>query len=163
MLSVGSALALGPVLDTETDQQAFLVGVSRDGPLPTPTLTPTPTATATPTATPTAEAITSWPRVLNESQMRSLYAQAGVPSDWVEPMLTIAWCESRYTTDALGDSSGSLGIHQLWSGWFSRAGYATSQWSDPVVNTKVALYVREELGRFGGSGGWTCANMNGIH
>lgn len=162
---MGCLLALGALYanhtlaeePTEPPYRVPVYGIARDGPLPTPTETAVPTVTPTPAPPP------SWPTVLNESEMRSLYAHAGVPAEWVEPLLTIAWCESRYRTDAVGDTGASLGLHQLWSGWFSRAGYSVSQWSDPVVNTKVALYVREQLGRFGGSGGWTCSGLNGIY
>lgn len=164
LAGVGSALALGPNLQID-EQRKVIPGIAHDGPAPTATPTPTPTVTPTPqpTPTPVPTVPTSWPAQLTASEMRELYAYAGVPAAWVEPLLTIAWCESRYRPNAQGDGSGSLGLHQLWSGWFSRAGYSTSQWADPVVNTKVALYVREQLGRFGGSGGWTCANIHGIY
>ena len=51
---------------------------------------------------------------------------------------------------------------QLWRGWFHSAGFDGEAWSDPVVNARTALYVRLVRGRFGGRGGWSCADHLGI-
>lgn len=117
---------------------------------------------ATPVPIPTPVPASSSPGQLSESEMRALYAEAGVPPEWVEPMLIIARCESNFRPGAIGDSGNSLGLHQLWRGWAHAAGYVPDDLMDPLINTKVALYVRETRGRFGGSGGWTCAGLNGI-
>lgn len=95
---------------------------------------------------------------LTETEMRALLAEAGAPAEWIAPMLTIAWCESKYSPGAVGDSGNSLGLYQLWSGWF----YAGEDPYDPLTNARVAVRVREIRGRFGGGGGWSCATNNGI-
>jgi len=102
-----------------------------------------------------------------------VYAAAGVPSTWQKDMADIAFCESsggRDTVNLLaeGDSGNSVGFHQIgksrpgWDGWFIPAGLNEEMWSDPLVNTRAALYIREYRGRFGGAGGWTCADLLGI-
>jgi plasmid stability protein len=95
---------------------------------------------------------------LTEAEMRALLAEAGAPAEWVPDMLTIAWCESHYSPGAVGDSGNSLGLFQLWSGW-ARPG---EDLFDPLTNARVAVRVREIRGRFGGGGGWSCADLNGI-
>lgn len=95
---------------------------------------------------------------LTEAQMRALLVEAGAPAEWTAPLLTIAWCESFYRPWVTGDSGNSLGLFQLWSGWF-RAGEDPF---DPLTNARVAVRVRETRGRFGGGGGWSCADLNGI-
>lgn len=95
---------------------------------------------------------------LTAEQVDAVYAAAGVPEAWVEPLRTIAWCESKYSPGAVGDSGNSLGMHQLWTGWFREG----EDPFDPVTNTRVSLRIRETRGRFGGGGGWTCATLNGI-
>jgi plasmid stability protein len=95
---------------------------------------------------------------LTEAEMRALLAEAGAPAEWVPDMLTIAWCESHYSSGAVGDSGNSLGLFQLWSGW-ARPG---EDLFDPLTNARVAVRVREIRGRFGSTGGWTCATNNGI-
>lgn len=95
---------------------------------------------------------------LTEAEMRALLAEAGAPAEWIAPMLTIAWCESKYSPGAVGDSGNSLGLFQLWAGWF----YGGEDPYDPLTNARVAVRVREIRGRFGGGGGWSCADLNGI-
>lgn len=73
----------------------------------------------------------------------------------------IVRCESNYNPNAIGDNGSSLGLFQLWRGWFTDS--EITSWSDPITNSKVALRVYQTRGRFGGSGGWTCANILGIH
>lgn len=95
---------------------------------------------------------------LSEAEFRAVLALAETPAEWVEPMVVIAWCESRFSPYAIGDSGSSLGIMQLWSGWFADG----EAHFDPLTNVRVALRVRETRGRFGGQGGWSCADRNGI-
>jgi hypothetical protein len=49
---------------------------------------------------------------------------------------------------------------QMWYGWASKAG--VTNLLDPVENLIAAKYVREVRGRYGGGGGWTCADKLGI-
>lgn len=125
---------------------------------------------ALPPAPVQAVSAASYGEQLTEAKMRALYAEASVPLEWVEPLLAIAFCESGFwwegqrwwQANAVGDGGASLGVHQIWTGWFAAAGYSLDEWSNPLINTKVALYVRATRGRFGGGGGWTCATILGI-
>lgn len=99
---------------------------------------------------------------LTEAEMRAVLAEAGAPETWINPMLSIAYCESRHRPFAVGDGGNSLGLFQLWTGWFPAAGYSVADAFDPVVNARVALYVRQVRGRWGGGGGWSCADLWGI-
>lgn len=94
--------------------------------------------------------------------VRSIMSLAGVPAEWWPEFEAIAWCESRWRPDAIGDGGSSVGMWQLWRGWFHSAGFDGEAWSDPVVNARTALYVRLVRGRFGGRGGWSCADHLGI-
>lgn len=120
-------------------------------PTPIPTrVPPTPTPRPAPVQ---AAAVGFDPRTVLESV---------APAEWVEPLLAIGACESGYRAGAVGDSGQSLGWLQIWRGWFPSFGYAESQAFDPVVNATVAVLIREQRGRFGGAGGWTCADKLGI-
>lgn len=99
---------------------------------------------------------------LSDDEMDAVLTAAGVPVEWWEDFRAIAWCESSWRRDAVGDGGMSLGIWQLWRGWFPRADLDITHWADPVTNARTALYVREVRGRFGGAGGWTCADKLGI-
>jgi hypothetical protein len=96
------------------------------------------------------------------AEVERIMAAAGVPPEWRGQFAAIAWCESRWRRDAVGDGGSSLGMWQLWRGWFDRAGIDLTYWADPVANARVAIYVRQSRGRFGGGGGWTCAGLLGI-
>ena len=100
---------------------------------------------------------------LTEAEMRALLAEAGAEAEWIESFLAIAWCESKHSPGARGDGGASLGLYQLWTGWAPAAGYAVDDLYEPLINTKVAVYVRTVRGRFGGGGGWTCAGILGIY
>jgi len=99
---------------------------------------------------------------LSEAEMDALLEVTGWPVEWRVEAKAIAWCESRYRPEAVGDGGNSLGLFQLWYGWFAPAGYSVEQAYDPVTNSRVALYVRTTRGRWGGGGGWSCAGLNGI-
>lgn len=100
----------------------------------------------------------AWPEQLSPEQLDQVYALAGVPGEWRADLAAIAACESRLRPGAVGDGGNSLGLHQLWTGWFA----VGEDPMDPVTNARVALRVREVRGRFGGGGGWTCADLLGI-
>ena len=97
-----------------------------------------------------------------DAQMRAWLTEAGAPEEYIEPMIAIGMCESRGSPEAIGDGGNSRGWLQLWTGWFPDAGYSLDQWTDPVVNAAVGVHVREVRGRFGGVGGWSCADHLGI-
>ena len=101
-------------------------------------------------------------------EFRALVRAAGASEEWTELLLQICLCESSGGTGLLwpgetGDGGSSLGMCQLWSGWFPAAGYDKAQWYVPGVNAATAVYVREVRGRFGGQGGWSCADILGIY
>lgn len=124
-------------------------------PLPLPP--PTPSAVGAATARVNAQGGS-----LTEAEVVAVLRAAGAPEDWIPDMVAISWCESRHSPYAVGDSGNSLGMWQLWSGWFRAAGYSADQYAEPLVNARVALHVRETRGRFGGGGGWSCADLLGI-
>lgn len=99
-----------------------------------------------------------WPAQLSREELERVYELAGAPVEWREEMARISWCESKWSPGAVGDAGNSLGLHQMWAGW-ARDG---EDLMDPVVNARVAVRVRETRGRFGGAGGWTCADLEGI-
>ncbi len=94
---------------------------------------------------------------------------AGWPSSIWPDMRAIVQCETGGTLDPTAHNgsdpnSGSYGLAQLnGTQHFDRAGEPFEQWADPVVNLRVALWLYNARGRFGGSGGWyTCALKNGL-
>ena len=101
--------------------------------------------------------------VLTEDQVVALLREAGAPEEWIPDLVSISECESHHSPFAVGDSGNSLGQYQLWSGWARPAGFTAEELFDPLVNAKVAVYVRSVRGRFGGPGGWTCADILGLY
>lgn len=80
----------------------------------------------------------------------------------VEEALTIMHCESRGNPLARGDNGNSLGLMQLWRGWAPWYGVEAEALMDPATNIAVAYAVYEHRGHWGGAGGWSCADINGI-
>jgi hypothetical protein len=99
---------------------------------------------------------TPWPAQLTEAQMREVLRLAGWPDELADEALAVAWCESRWSPGAVGDGGSSLGLFQLWGGWFGAVGLPLERWADPVVNAAAALRVLERRGGWGGAGGWSC-------
>ena len=127
---------------------------------PGETIEPTPTPSPAQAATVRAAA---YGGSLTEAEVIAVLREAGAPEEWIPPLLTIAFCESRWSPYAVGDGGNSLGMFQLWHGWARPMGYAPDDLFDPVKAARTALYVREVRGRFGGGGGWTCADLRGIY
>lgn len=95
---------------------------------------------------------------LTEAEMRALLAEAGWPAELIPQALAVSWCESKWSPAAIGDSGRSVGLFQLWNGWFHEG----EEPLDVLTNARVALRVREVRGRWGGGGGWSCADHLGI-
>lgn len=105
-------------------------------------------------------------------EARAILGAAGWPEEWIADILVIGACESSggrsdaagalFHPGETGDGGNSLGWLQLWSGWFRASGEDVDRWWDPLVNARVGLYVRQVRGHFGGPGGWSCADRNGI-
>lgn len=80
---------------------------------------------------------------LTQPEMDAVLRLAGWPPDAIDAAAAVAWCESRYSPRAVGDGGSSLGVFQLWVGWFPWAGVDPDQWADPVTNAAVARMVWE--------------------
>jgi len=122
--------------------------------------TPTPAAIAVPTVTAAASTpalsfpasgLENCPAVIEETFGEQAPAACAV-----------AWCESRFDPHAVGDGGASLGLFQLWTGWASWYGISVDALFDPATNAAVARAVYDHRGRWGGAGGWTCADLLGI-
>lgn len=111
-------------------------------------------------APPPAPQVTAAGASLSEAEFDALLQSAGVPVEWWADFKAIAHCESRWRPDAVGDGGNSLGLLQMWYGWAKPAG--VTDLMDPLQNIIAAKYVREVRGRYGGGGGWSCANHLGI-
>lgn len=76
---------------------------------------------------------------LSEAEVRAVLVVAGWPVELLAEALTVAWCESKWSPNAVGDGGHSLGAFQLNKDtWFTYAGEDPAQWADPLVNARVA-------------------------
>lgn len=94
-----------------------------------------------------------WPDTLSETQVVAVLEEAGWPAEQIPGAVAVAFCESRYNRLASGDGGRSLGLFQLWSGWFEYAGLPHI-WFDPVMNARAAL-VAFNYGVQRGQGPWS--------
>lgn len=105
-----------------------------------------------PDATVSAAAASRETRSLPVSQLsadtvRQLLVDAGAEPEWIEHLIRIAWCESKYSPGAVGDSGNSVGLFQIgksrpgWQGWFLYFGIDEATAYDPVVNAQVAVLI----------------------
>ena len=78
---------------------------------------------------------------LTEAEATAFLQAAGWATELIPAALQVAWCESKWSPYALGDSGRSKGWFQLAELWFSYAGEDPEQWSDPLVNARTALAV----------------------
>lgn len=62
----------------------------------------------------------------------------------------------------MGDGGASLGPFQLWTGWAAWYGVPVEALHDMETNTRVAKAILDYRGRWGGRGGWSCADLLGI-
>lgn len=110
-----------------------------------------------------------------EDEWRELL-RVHAPAEWVEDLVTITVCESgRFEPDsgrwyvrvgAVGDHGASRGAPQMAAVWYRGIGVDPDgpgqPWRDADVQARAAVFVRENRGRYGGAGGWTCADLRGI-
>lgn len=80
---------------------------------------------------------------LTQPEVDAVLRLAGWPADAIDAAAAVAWCESRYSPRAIGDGGSSLGLFQLWVGWFPWAGVDPDRWADPITNAAVARMVWE--------------------
>lgn len=149
-----------------TVSSAYVPHVAKSAPeepvLPTPGPTPGEVvAQSEPVAVQTVSANAVEPRtwVLSPTERVTLYAIAGVPTKYIPILEGIGYCESKHSPGAVGDGGNSLGWFQIWTGWFREG----EDPFDPETNLRVALRIRETRGRWGGGGGWTCADILNIY
>ena len=68
----------------------------------------------------------------------------------------VAWCESSYRADVLGDAGASVGLWQIQAAfWWENApriGYTTDLRLDPIASSRVAAYAFS----VGKARAWTC-------
>lgn len=76
---------------------------------------------------------------LTEEQAIAVLQAAQWPTELIPQALAVAWCESKWSPGARGDSGRSVGWFQLnLATWFPYAGEDPSMWADPLVNARVA-------------------------
>ncbi len=114
-------------------------------------VTPTPTIDTAPLASPEARA-DGCPDVVVETF-----------GERADEACAVSYCESKWDSGAVGDNGRSLGFFQLWEGWAKWSGVEPYQLFDLTTNTKVAYAILQHRGRWGGSGGWSCADHLGIY
>jgi hypothetical protein len=102
----------------------------------TPEPTPEPRAAPAPLPVAVAPPAPSQPP-LTQAQIIAYAIEAGWPAEWLDSLVRVAWCESRFRADAVG--YGAYGLMQVVPLWFDYAGLDFGLWSDPVVNLKAAL------------------------
>lgn len=158
---------------------------------PEPTATPEPVPTPVPTpvvATYSAETVGAASAVaagifqdlplpaMSMTEAKWALAQAGWPEEEWPNILAIGACESSggvvdangepmFHPGETGDSGNSIGWLQLNKGWWNRwpeRGHRIELWMNPVENASVALDIWHARGRYGGAGGWSCADRLGI-
>lgn len=106
--------------------------------------------------------------VLTEHELEQAALAAGWPlgPGWWDDMKSIVYCESGRNTMAHNKSDpngGSYGLSQLnGTQHFIKSGEDFEMRYDPIVNLRVALWLRTVRGHFGGGGGWSCADKLGI-
>lgn len=96
---------------------------------------------------PSAAAVDDLPtdHVLAWEALSAAFDAAGLPVELSVQAAWVARCESSWRPAARnGVMLGLFQIHGAidgWAGWFAYAGEDEDQWSDPVVNTRVAWAV----------------------
>lgn len=95
---------------------------------------------------------------MSESEAEAVLRAAGAPEAWIPAFLVIGRCESHFRARAVGGIRSIIGWLQIWSGWAAEG----EDLFDPLTSARVGIRIRETRGRFGGTGGWQCADLNGI-
>jgi len=169
--NVGDALAEGNTRPWDVSPVAPSVDVSKSRtclkqpPVPTP-----PPAVAAASSGDGSFSIDPADRFLTLDQLDAAAKAAGWPMQdgWWPQMREIIQCETasldRFAHNTSDPNGGSYGLAQLnGTQHFISSGEDFNQWSDPVVNLRVALWLRTVRGHFGGSGGWMiCSERWGI-
>lgn len=101
---------------------------------------------------------------LTTQEARYTLALAGWPTEHIDDGLSVAYCESKFEPDRVGDGGLALGlfqIHPLWLDWASdRFDISDIDRLDPVQNARLAWLIFSEYDRERWepwpSGQWTC-------
>ncbi len=108
--------------------------------------------TLTPVDPPTVHAASGGGDSLTEDEMVVLLRDTGWPEEVIPQALAVAWCESKWSPYASGDSGVSLGLFQIgvarpgWNGWFVHFGVDESLAYDALTNAQVARMIFERSG-----------------
>ena len=170
---VGAALAEGNTRPWDVSPVAPSVDVSKSRTClkQPPVPTPAPAVVAAAVASGDGSfSIDPADRFLTLDQLDAAAKAAGWPMEdgWWPQMREIIQCETasldRFAHNTSDPNGGSYGLAQLnGTQHFISSGEDFNQWSDPVVNLRVALWLRTTRGHFGGSGGWMiCSERWGI-
>lgn len=144
-----AVFAIGMAVTSAATQGSRTPALS--APLPSPeifTLAPTISSyiepTATPEATATAKLLESVP--LDAETQAAILELCGGDRDTFCAIMAIAWVESRFDTDAVGDNGVSIGMMQVNTRWHTgrMEALGVTDLTDPVQCAAVALdYLRE--------------------
>lgn len=144
-----AAFAIGMAVTNAATQGSRMPALS--APLPSPeifTLAPTISSyiepTATPEATATAKLLESVP--LDAETQAAILELCGGDRDTFCAVMAIAWVESRFDTEAVGDNGVSIGMMQINTRWHTgrMEALGVTDLTDPVQCAAVALdYLRE--------------------
>ena len=144
-----AAFAIGMAVTSAATQGSRMPALS--APLPSPeifTLAPTISSyiepTATPEATATAKLLESVP--LDAETQAAILELCGGDRDTFCAVMAIAWVESRFDTDAVGDNGVSIGMMPVNTRWHTgrMEALGVTDLTDPVQCAAVALdYLRE--------------------
>lgn len=95
---------------------------------------------------------------LTEAEAIAVLQAAGWPTELIPQALAVAWCESKWSPAANGDSGRSKGWFQLNTMWFGYAGEDPAMWADPLVNARTALavYRYEQARGYAPFANWSC-------
>lgn len=147
--TVAAEVAAAPVAAAsapETPTTPPVAAAAPSAPEPPPAATPEPTPVPAP----------AQGTQLTRAQIRVVASAAGWPEAELDELLSVAWCESRFRTDANG--WGALGLMQIMPQWFDSLGIDVSWAFDPVTNLRVALHIHQNDLRngYGEWASWTC-------
>lgn len=123
-------------------------------PAPAPPVETAPPAAPAPAPVAPVAAVSSV--VLSYDELIAAATTAGWPAERLDEVARVAWCESRFRSDAVG--YGTYGLMQLIPFWFEVTGTDFALWSDPVTNLRVALYAFSSNIERGAQpwGPWSC-------
>lgn len=134
---IAQAAAVGAVA-------VFAIGICAPAPTASSYIGPTATPEPTPEATTAVKLLESVP--LDAETQAAILELCGGDRDTFCAIMAIAWVESRFDTDAVGDNGVSIGMMQVNTRWHTgrMEALGVTDLTDPVQCAAVALdYLRE--------------------